>query len=58
MSTIRKALLAGVAAGVAAVSSALASGGLDTVNWAVVFGAVVASALAVWGVPNSTPPAK
>lgn len=53
MNTIRKALLAAVAAGVAAVTQAISSGGLDSVNWAVVLGAAVVAGLAVWGIPNA-----
>lgn len=48
----RKAFVAGVAAGLAAAAQAVATGGIDHVNWAVVAGAAFAAGLAVYGVRN------
>jgi hypothetical protein len=53
MSKIRKALMAGIAAGLAAIAQAAATTGLAHINWAVVAGAVVAAGYAVWQTKNA-----
>lgn len=53
MARIRKAITAGIAAGLAAIAQAAATTGLAHVNWAVVAGAVVAAGYATWQVSNA-----
>jgi hypothetical protein len=53
MSKIRKALAAGVAAGLAVVAQAAATDGLAHINWGVVAGAVVVAGYGVFKIKNA-----
>lgn len=53
MSTFRKAVAAGVAAGLAAISQGVVTDGIGHINWAVVAGAVLVAGFAVYRVPNA-----
>lgn len=57
LARIRKAIMAGVGAGVAAYTSALASGKVDVNTWITVVGSVIVIGVITYLVPNApTPP--
>lgn len=53
MSEYLKAIFGGAAAGLTALGTAVADGHVTAVEWVAVLLAAVATAGAVWGVPNS-----
>lgn len=53
---IRKALVAGLGAGVAAYTNGMLDGTMTTTEWATVVGSIVVFGVLTWAVPNRTAP--
>ncbi len=50
---IRKALVAGIGAGLAALSTGMLDGSLSQADWITIVGSTLVIALATWRVPNA-----